>query len=408
MDKKYLLNVLIYFLSGMLAIALIVFTVYHLAGLDSREYTTAPALRVKAEIGFEGEAYSFRDEVPLCFKGDGMAYCSLREGENVRVGKELGGVYLPSAAVKAQLLQLDRLETAFEQAQEKQTLGEANAAVRAAMTGIRASGAAGDARGFSSLCDELLISLDRRTTASGGRIDYDYEKGLIAKQREALMRQLGKRLQVLTAPVSGNFSSVCDGYEEAFVFEKAENLGPDSFEKLIAAATPVDLSSHAGKIVASSGWRLVMETDAENAVSMAVGGRYAVRASTGEELDLTLEAAVSDPATEKTLLTFFSRVMPETPIGRCDRVKVIREVRQGLMIPGGAIRCVKDENGLPQICVYVLRGNKITRKNVDIVTKEEGSFIVRDYTGDGEHKGYLLLNDLVITSGREIEEGYSG
>lgn len=408
MDKKYLVNVFTYLISGILAIALIVFVVYHLAGLDGNDYTTATAERVKAELGFEGDAYFFKDEVPLRFKGSGMAYSALPDGENVRVGTELCGVYLPSPEVREWLRRVDRLEAVFKEAEQTQSLSRASAEVRALMSELRGMSDSGCATGAAKLCDALLSALDRRSTAAGVRIDFAHEKELIAIERKSLIGQLGSCLQTVTAPVSGNYVHACDGYEEAFSFENAENLAPESFEKLLASAKQTDLSADAGKIVRSAGWRLVLLTDTENTVPLAAGNRYSVRASTGEELDLTLEKAVSDPKKGTTLLTFFSRSLPETPIGRCDRVKVIAEKVDGLTIPGGALRYAEDENGEGKTFVYVQRGNKVTRKDIEIITSEGGSCIVKDYTGDREHPGYLELNDAVITSGRDVREGYTG
>lgn len=411
MDKKYLVSVLLYFISGVLAISLIVFVVYHLAGMDSTEYTTAAATRVKADLGFDCDAYLFRDEQPLSFSGAGMAYSTLRDGENVRVGGELCGVYASNPELLAELKKVDRLVAIMTSAQQGQPLFEANAEVRGAMRALRELNANGSAVGSSVLTDELTAALGRRSASAGERIDYEYEIGLLEIRRRALIAQLGEKLQTVTAPVSGNYSGVCDGYEEYFSFDKAEDLDPLSFEKLIASPVRADLTQSAGKISRGASWRLVTETDAENAVPLVAGRSYTVRFDGGEEIGMTLERISTDPTRGVALLTFTSRVALRTDVGRCARVKVISGTVEGLMIPNGALRFVDvgdgEGNVEGQTSVYVLRGNKIVRKRVEIVKTEEGCCIVADYTDDKEHPGYLSLNDKVITSGSGIKEGYA-
>lgn len=62
MDKKYLLNVCIYFFSGIFALFLIFFVLFHLGSAGETNYPTAVASHIEMESGFEATGYIFRDE----------------------------------------------------------------------------------------------------------------------------------------------------------------------------------------------------------------------------------------------------------------------------------------------------------------------------------------------------------
>ena len=57
--------------------------------------------------------------------------------------------------------------------------------------------------------------------------------------------------------------------------------------------------------------------------------------------------------------------------------------------------------------VYVREGNKLIFKRVRILCTGEGYYVVAELTSkDKNYKSYLALNDVIVTSGKGLEEGY--
>ena len=408
MDKKYLLNVFVYLTTGILAIALILFVIYHLAGFDSKDYATAAAAPIEAEFGFEAEGCIFREETVLKSDAQGRAYSVLKEGENVGKGDEVCGVYAENEEIFDALAKTDRMLEILKSSKEQGNLTAVNAETRALAAKLRESVYNGNAAGRRETDDRLLAVLERRSSETGAGFDADAEISALEEERKMLIRRLGQRRATVTAPFSGNYFKKLDGYEEIFSFEIASTLDPASFDELMQNAGPgAENAAGAGKIVSSSSWRLVMKTDSENAVQLIAGKKYTIRFSSGERAEMTLERMAADHRSKETLLVFLSRTLPNAELARCEKVKVIARSEKGLMVPTAALRCVESEEGEQENCVYVLKGNKIRRKKVEILTEQQGYYVVKDYTGDAEHGGYLQTNDVVITAGSGLAEGYA-
>ena len=106
MDKKYLLNVCIYFFSGIFALFLIFFVLFHLGSAGETNYPTAVASHIEMESGFEATGYIFRDERVL-EAPEGCAYTTLKTGENINKGTLVSIVYPKNEETEQRLAEIE-------------------------------------------------------------------------------------------------------------------------------------------------------------------------------------------------------------------------------------------------------------------------------------------------------------
>ena len=80
------------------------------------------------------------------------------------------------------------------------------------------------------------------------------------------------------------------------------------------------------------------------------------------------------------------------------------------MVPTAAVRYLppqEDSDIADNTGVYVKEGNKLLFKRIHILCESDGYYVVKEPAPeDPQVKKYLALNDVIVTSGKALEEGY--
>lgn len=406
MDKKYLLNVCIYFFSGIFALFLIFFVLFHLGSAGETNYPTAVASRIEMESGFEATGYIFRDERVL-EAPEGCAYTTLKTGENINKGTVVSTVYPKNEETEQRLAEIETELRLLEAGEKSGQLSDITARLKSYSAGLRETIADGQPGLFLQQEASALSALLQRKLASGAVKNYAGRIAALNIEKEELLAKAGSPIEQIKAPVSGNYYPVCDGYEALFHTSLTDSLTVSSFSRLIADPGQPEPLPNAGKIAESSLWQLALLTDCENATALQKEKTYSVRFSDGQEFRMTLSSVSVDYSLGKTLLVFSSRETPEKVLSRCTEVTVVAETYKGLFVPAAAVRRVKTEEG--QVTgVYTQRGNKIFFKKITILSYKDGYFLAKEYTSETpDYKSYLALNDQIITGGKGVTEGYA-
>ena len=79
--------------------------------------------------------------------------------------------------------------------------------------------------------------------------------------------------------------------------------------------------------------------------------------------------------------------------------------KTGYRVPSDAVHTVGEDTG-----VYILVGNMIEFRRITIIGEGEGYYVVITYERDLEDSltsqtPYLNINDLIVTSGRDLYDG---
>ena len=106
MDKKYIKNVLIYLLSGLLSLLGIGYIAYHLSGSGVQSLATAIAMETEMEHTVDAEALLVRNELPIL--GQGSDTCGiLADGENAGAGQNVMWIFSGNADVGDQIRSIE-------------------------------------------------------------------------------------------------------------------------------------------------------------------------------------------------------------------------------------------------------------------------------------------------------------
>ena len=121
-------------------------------------------------------------------------------------------------------------------------------------------------------------------------------------------------------------------------------------------------------------------------------------------IDMTLTSIQTDPASGKAALVFKTMVMPDGfKYLRKQTVEIIEASYTGYKVPVSAVRNVDGNDG-----VYVLNGNIIRFKLIDIITDQDGYYIVKQqlsYLDDKDYAKKLGLYEMIIVSGKDLYDG---
>ncbi len=97
------------------------------------------------------------------------------------------------------------------------------------------------------------------------------ERDALAAERESLNAQLSGRTRQLTAPVSGYFSDIVDGYENVLTPDGAGRADHRHFHELTQERNTVGFQSSMGKIIQGFSWYLVARSRPSRRDRLSVG-----------------------------------------------------------------------------------------------------------------------------------------
>jgi hypothetical protein len=122
------------------------------------------------------------------------------------------------------------------------------------------------------------------------------------------------------------------------------------------------------------------------------------------ELSMKLEKKITQTDSDDALLVFSSRTnYPDFSFLRYQPVELKHKTYKGLSVPKSAIRVKDGKEG-----VYVLDGNIVKFKTVDIMFENAGKYVCRlpdDYNIAYIDEEKLSLYDIIIVEGNQIYDG---
>ena len=110
--------------------------------------------------------------------------------------------------------------------------------------------------------------------------------------------------------------------------------------------------------------------------------------------------------TARTYLLFSSRDLSRIAgLDRHQSVSITLSAKSGYRIPREAVQRQGEDIG-----VYILVGNMIEFRRITIIGEGDGYYIANTYERDlsdnlGSEIPYLNINDLIVTSGRDLYDG---
>lgn len=388
---------------------------FHDAVRNNRDrYDTETADEVVEQEKLELKAFLVRDEEYINQKTTGTVVPLIKDGMRVASGDAVARVCASDedAANVSALLEAKESLARYQEISEQTELNaldmeKLNKTIDASFTELVRTSNSGDFFELSRNIEELENKLASKQILKDGTIDLTAKFNELNSKIQTLESKSINTSDVL-APLSGYYISNLDGYENAMDYNKISDLTVSEAEKLFEKK-PGDVSGQMGKIVGSYKWYLVTVMDS----------KYSLLTSEGEKMKINMPyygfknvevvvEKISTTQNDKVAVAFSCNMMNETYANmRTEDIELVFKEYTGYKINSSAIRREKDEKGKEVDVVYILRGDIMNARVIDIIY-DAGDYVIVSEESKAT-SGYRPIKryDEVIVKGRNLSDGKS-
>ncbi|NBH77271.1 hypothetical protein D3Z52_03625 [Clostridiaceae bacterium] len=387
----------------------------------SNHYVTVSATRVTVEDSIECTGIFIRDELLADQVTSQTVKHLVSTGERVKKQSQLAVVYAG--------------ESALETSQELEQLEEEVALLRAALR------SAGDFSDTARLDQQLTTTMrtlsaqvrdgivtDARDTAdslreqslrrAAGSLETEAlraELEALERRRDSLSSQVSGQTRSILSPATGYFSETIDGYEGILTKELLETLSYEELVEIMEADRPAAAQEQAlGKIVRGFSWYFAVPLEMADARRVRAGSRVKVRFSqTGEAVDASVYAIRKSDDEEHALVILSGDRFSASIVSlREQEIDLILGTYTGLKVPKEAVRVSTEtqtaedgtETVTSKIGVYIMSGSFARFKEISQIYEADTYYVVRQEVNTVGANNALVMQDLIIVQGKEIED----
>lgn len=377
--------------------------------------TTTVVYGYTVDQTISASGYVVRSERVLEDDDSGLLRLSRAEGERVSAGGTVASVYADQASLDRQS-QIDALESRIGQLEYVRSASlsyEASAKLDSQITqdllAVRAALAAGRLDTVASRGGELrALVMKQDYTYSGGDLDAQLEE--LRQELQDLRRQAAGSTRRITAPVSGLYSAVVDGYETVLNPESIQELSPS---QLSAVQPDSAVASHVGKLILGDSWYYAASLRPSEIKEIREAGSVSLRFSkdVARDLDVTIQS-VGWEENGRSVVVFQGKYdLAQLTLLRQQSAEIILNTMTGIRVPQEALRVVPrtvtgEDGGETEVQttgVYCLVGVKAVFKPVTVLYSGEGFVLVRP--ASTERKRVFRAGDEVIVTARDLFDG---
>lgn len=387
---------------------------------DPLSSTLAYTYRVEETASLTG--YMVREELVLSGDSSGLLQLQRQEGERVAVGGTVAKVYANQEALDRQK-EIENLNGRIEQLTYVQ---EAEAGVEVArkldqqirrnILDHRAALAAGRLNEAEQQSAELRAQVLKYDYTVSDTEDVDTQLQTLKAELKSLNAQSGGSTKRITAPKSGLYSAVVDGYESLLRPETVSQLMPSD---LTALRSEEGVCSEVGKLVLGKEWFFVAAVPADTAAKLEKleqrGTELTLRFAKGVGRDLSVTIASISPEENGRCAVVFrgETYLAQLTMLRQQSAQIVYDEVNGIRIPKEALRVVTRtvqlEDGSTKEStvtgVYTLLGREARFKPVEVLYTGETYVLAEPAIRSDQETLRLRPGDEVIISANNLVDG---
>lgn len=390
-------------------------------GLQAYRYyadplTTTLAYPYEVKEGVDLSGYVVRKEQVLPDDTGGLLRLQRSEGERVSVGGTVAVVYADQSSLDRQN-EIETVKTRIEQLEyaQKAALGsevslKLDAQILQSILRYR-----------GNLSSDRLYEAEK----DGGELrslvlkrDYTYSdnedlSGQIEAQKErldALQAQSAASVRRVSAPVSGLYSAVVDGYETVLTPESVQSMTPAAF----AAVRPEEGErSQMGKLILGDSWYYAAAMKTAEAEKLAQQKDLTLQFAKSGEREFPVTVASIGPEEQgRSVVVFQSKTyLPQVTLLRQQSAQVVQTTFSGIRVPKEALRAARilqDGEGQRSteetLGIYCIVGLEARFKPVEVLYTGESFLLVRSAEDAGE-RTRLRPGDEIIVTAQDLFDG---
>lgn len=372
---------------------------------------TTPAVQVTVNDSITAQGWFFRDEIPVSGSTGESVKHIVYSGERVQQSAPLAIVYSDADAL-ALSQQLDPLEnriellnTALQSATDSSDASKLDQMILLSMQQMAAQTKNGSGTALNSSAQSLRTLALRREADSVDTAAITAERDALVMERDSLNAQLSGHTTQLTAPATGYFSEVVDGYEEILTLDELDNLTVDRFHEL-TETKPVVSEQAWGKMIQGFTWYLVAEISQEDADRFSVGQSLRVDFTQASlETPVSVYSIIKDRTSETALIVLAGTEFNSEMVSmRQQPVEIILSTYTGLKVPKEAVyvqeTTTSDGKTQKQDGVFILSGSFQKFKIINKLYEAEDYYVVEQSATNSD---MLVEQDQIIVSGKNLQ-----
>ena len=410
MKKRTWINII----CTVLVVAAFVYLLHDAVRVNRDLYDTETADEAVEQEKLDLKAFIVRDEEYINEKTTGTVVPLIRDGMRVASGDAVARV-CNSAEDAADMSALIEAKESLERYQELSEQTELNAldmeklnkSIDACYTELLKTAANGDFSELDNNIEEMENKLASKQILKDGTINLTEKFNKLNSQIQALEAKKINTADV-AAPLSGYYISNLDGYEGAMDYDKISELTVGEVEKLFEKE-PADVSGRMGKIVGSYKWYLVTTLESKYALLMDIGDSMKINMPYYGFRDVAVKVeSISPEQNGKVAVAFSCDMMNETYANmRIEDIELVFKEYTGYKINSSSIRREKDSKGNEIDVVYILRGDIMNVRKIEIIYDAGDYVLVSEETEASNGYRPIKRYDEVIVKGRNLSDGKS-
>ena len=404
----------------LLAVTLGVLAYFGIQGLDylSDPLTTTLAYNYQVEEGTDLSGYVVREERVLADDAGGLLRLQRSEGERVSAGGTVALVYADQTSLDRQQEideltgRIDQLQFAQEASVGSEVLLKLDAQIMRSLLAYRSELAAGRLDNAEEHETELRSLVLKRDYTNSDSEDLSGQIAELQGRLKELKAQAASSVRRVTAPVSGLYSAVVDGYETLLTPDALADMTPSQLNAVKADET---VASQTGKLILGDCWYYAVTMSADQAEALRdAGGSMTLRFAKGVEQDQTVTLYAVGPEEQgRVVVTFRGEYnLAQLTLLRRQSAQLIRRTVAGIRVPNEALRAANtkvDQEGnrttTEGLGVYCVVGMEARFKPVEVVYSGDGFVLVRSAAASDQESLRLRPGDEIIISAKDLYDG---
>lgn len=370
---------------------------------DKHDTEEAVLCSINENIPFQGVIV--RDEKVVKYSGSGVLDYLYSDGSKVSVNSPIAEVYSSEDAIAAKN-KAQKIRKQIENLQRAQNPGTTNyvqpetlkTKIDDEYRQILTFALNDDFSRMYKIKSDMSVVMNIYNIITNISDSYDSTISALESRAQELESQ-SNMIDTVDANETGYFVSYCDGYEEKLTTDSIASLSQADIEDIVSSKGDQTAADGAvGKMFDDYSCKIVGVVDTDKRI--VEGDTLQIMFSSSNNVyDVDVESVKEGADEGKSIVVLSCDRLDDVMVSsRVQSVELIFDEYQGIKVPRKAIRFQGEQKG-----VYVILGNEITFKKIDVIY-EGDNFVISKNTSDEE---YLLLYDqilLEVVSNKDVSD----
>ncbi len=419
---------------SIISILLILYLVYQLYQLTYTKIVTEQALSITFGDEIESVGITVRDENLITSEYSGVVVPTVAEGGKVSKGQTIAYIFKSADDANAynRIIEIDNEIAEFKSMETaKEKYSSIDKLLDERINSLSEAVNNGDLDLVDEIRSDITYLLNKRQIYMNKVDNFDARIKQLESEKSTLEAKYNVEPYAVKASNSGYFVSSVDGYESTLKTENSKELTAADVDKLLDSFSDIDTSRYIGKIADDYKWHMVSAIPTEDAKRLTVGRTYTIKLPYAEagSVRASLESVNIIEGDDRAVVQFTCNyLIDELAAIRTQPIVIQVKSYDGIGIKTDALRTqtvkktqmvsasdahiynmpvsgtddVEVSYDVEQVGVYVLWGNEVVFRWVDVLYSRDGITVVRSNTLDSQ---YLKLYDEVIVEGRDLYDG---